>query len=148
MIFVDLDGVLGDFDGWAKSVMAPGQTYLDLFMTEYERCFADLEVIPRGVALLESLNNPVILTALPNHDEFVRWCCNNGLSALEAEWRYGVMSGNKVEWAQRNLGNYPVITVPQRKAKVKFAKGNILIDDYEPNVRDWQAAGGTGILFR
>lgn len=148
MIFVDLDGVLGDFDGWAKSVMAPGQTYLSLFMTEYERCFANLRVIPRGANLLRALDNPVILTALPNHDEFVWWCRSNGLPASEAERRYGVLSGNKVEWVHRNLGDYPVITVPQRKDKVKFAKGNILIDDYELNVRDWQQAGGIGILFR
>ena len=70
MIFVDLDGVLGDFDGWARSVMAPGQTHLDLFMTEYERCFADLEVIPKGANLLRALNvapgkHKVVLTFHP-----------------------------------------------------------------------------------
>lgn len=36
-----------------------------------------------------------------------------------------------------------------REEKTKFCSGKncILIDDYEKNIREWEAAGGSGILF-
>ncbi len=38
--------------------------------------------------------------------------------------------------------------VVERKNKQQFAKGNVLIDDYDKNIKEWTEAGGTGIFHK
>ena len=51
-------------------------------------------------------------------------------------------------WCQKNLKIDPSkIHIVQRKEKQNFAsKDVILIDDHKKNIREWEAAGGTGVL--
>lgn len=147
MVYIDLDGVLADFQGWAKQFV-PGVDYMDVFLYRYEDCFRDLEPIKRGITLLRAIKDPIILTAMPNYADFLDYAAMKGVAAPEATHRYNVMMSNKLTWVNSHIGAVPVIIVPTRKAKAQFAKGNILIDDYKPNIKDWREAGGIGLLFK
>ena len=58
----------------------------------------------------------------------------------------------KMKWVKKNTGfkraNIHLVLRSQKKsyAKTKEEKPNILIDDYDKNIKEWEAAGGIGIL--
>jgi 5'(3')-deoxyribonucleotidase len=69
------------------------------------------------------------------------------LSAVEQSSR------EKAEWLQHHLRKNPPRAVLFDHEKFKFAKQadgtpNILIDDYDTNIKLWEANGGIGILYR
>ena len=57
----------------------------------------------------------------------------------------------KMKWLKKNTkfkrGNVHLVLRSQKKsyAKTKEEKPNVLIDDYDKNIREWEAAGGIGI---
>jgi 5'(3')-deoxyribonucleotidase len=56
----------------------------------------------------------------------------------------------KIEWVRKHLGAVEHIYLVPREDKRKFAvtndeKPNLLIDDYEKNIKEWVSAGGIGI---
>lgn len=58
----------------------------------------------------------------------------------------------KADWLQRHLRKHPPRAVLFDHEKFKFAKQadgtpNILIDDYDTNIKLWEANGGIGILY-
>ena len=53
---------------------------------------------------------------------------------------------DKRDWCKKYLPKIPV-NITYRREKKNYAKGNILIDDYQSNVDAWEEAGGIGILF-
>lgn len=62
-------------------------------------------------------------------------------------------SEEKAEWVQRYLRKYPVQSMVFDHQKEKYARQldgtpNILIDDWETNIRLWEANGGIGILYK
>ncbi len=56
---------------------------------------------------------------------------------------------DKRRWVKRLLAPEVIINIVLRKEKPYYCTGPdcILIDDYEKNIREWEAIGGTGILF-
>ncbi|MBQ3863905.1 MAG: hypothetical protein II790_07700, partial [Schwartzia sp.] len=56
---------------------------------------------------------------------------------------------DKSEWVRRNLGEHIKVNIVYREEKKNYVTGRdcILIDDYEKNIKEWEKAGGTGILF-
>ena len=58
----------------------------------------------------------------------------------------------KMKWLKKNAGfkraNVHLVLRSQKKsyAKTKEEKPNVLIDDYAKNIKEWEAAGGIGIL--
>jgi 5'(3')-deoxyribonucleotidase len=58
-------------------------------------------------------------------------------------------SEDKKIWMKRKFGLEIVVNTVRRAEKKQFCTGRdcYLIDDYEENIREWEAAGGTGILF-
>ena len=57
----------------------------------------------------------------------------------------------KMKWLKKNAnfkrGNIHLVLRSQKKSYATTdEKPNILIDDYDKNIREWQAAGGIGIL--
>jgi len=57
----------------------------------------------------------------------------------------------KMKWLKKNTnfkrGNVHLVIRAQKKsyAKTKEEKPNVLIDDYDKNIKEWDAAGGIGI---
>lgn len=132
-LFVDLDGVLADFDrrvveltGRAPDAIQPKR--LLWVAISPPRCpdfYASLDMMPDAKELWEyvSPHRPTILTGLP-------------LGSWAAP--------QKVSWCASRLGaGVPVITCMARDKHTHCGVGDILVDDREETARGpWEAAGG------
>ena len=75
--------------------------------------------------------DPHILSACPS-------VCNKDKAVIKG----------KTLWCEKNLGiPKSQVNIVQRREKQNFAgKDVILIDDHKKNIREWESAGGTGVL--
>ena len=148
-IYLDMDGVLCDFKKGVFDV--DGKTDVnDLFKQDKEKpgllwkhidkvgsfkFFSSLKWLDEGKKLwkyLKDKNDVEILSSLGDENK------------EKKETHAG-----KQRWLK-----FKNITIPQNfsqraSAKKKWVKGkqSILIDDYDRNIKEWEEAGGTGILF-
>jgi hypothetical protein len=138
-LYLDLDGVLANFDKAAGALMGTDNIYKYEFiwgankfwekLNVDEEFFASLEVMPDAWDLLGAVGHlaPTILTALPRDNP-------------------ELIDKQKREWVSDNLGGYEVITC-QTKDKPNYCEpGDILIDDRAINRDAWVAKGGTYII--
>lgn len=146
-IYCDLDGVLVDFEGGLMSIIGV-PSYVQAMAKLGERKFweaikaagsnwwKDLEWTNDGKILWDFIKdkNPMILTAAAT-------------SMVGDSGKIG-----KQEWCKNHLGlsgDDKVLIADKGSDKAEFASPQgILIDDLEPNIRAWRAAGGIGILHR
>lgn len=56
---------------------------------------------------------------------------------------------DKTSWVRRKLSQDIPVNIVLREEKKNFVTGPgcVLIDDLEKNIREWEACGGTGILY-
>ena len=55
----------------------------------------------------------------------------------------------KAMWVKRELGGNTKLILKRAREKREYAnEDSILIDDLQKNITEWNAAGGTGILFK
>jgi hypothetical protein len=140
-IYVDLDGVIFDFDKAAEKILGTDNIYKYEFVWGPDKFwekiwtrpnfFGELELMADARHLWAKIEHlkPVILTALPRE---------NG-ERVDTQKRAGVRKHLNVEGDR-------VITC-QTKDKPKFCKpGDILIDDRAVNRDAWIKAGGTYII--
>lgn len=139
-LFVDMDGVLADFDAGyerhlgvkldRRAYVVDGVDRVNWKAVGLTRGFflgippmPDMHQLWDGVAHL----SPTILTSVP-------------YSVPEA-------AANKIAWVNMHLGDVPVICVSGSSRKEEHCRpGDILIDDY-PKYRDrWEKAGGVFIV--
>ena len=139
-IYCDMDGVLVDLLGSIKKHL--GMTKLnqgildDFFDSETGQStefWADAKWESGGKKLWKYIkqHDPHILSACPS-------ACNKDQKVIRG----------KILWCQKNLKiDSNKIHIVQRKEKQNFAKKDVvLVDDYKKNIRQWEAAGGTGVL--
>jgi hypothetical protein len=139
-LYLDLDGVLADFDKAAGAQLGTDNIYKYEFIWGQskfwqkinisEEFFADLEPMPDAWDLLGAVRhlNPIILTALPH----------TNAEAVDRQKR---------EWVGDNLGYGLEVITCQTKDKPNYCKpGDILIDDRAINRDAWIKAGGTYII--
>lgn len=147
-IYFDMDGVLADFDRGitelgkiAKVNQSEATLATDDVLWNAVRCvdnfYNKLEPIAGAVEMFKKIyslygDKCEILSAVPKPHR-------NIPSARE----------DKIKWVRRLLSDQVVINLVYRAEKQNFVKGKgcILIDDYQINIDEWTAAGGTGILF-
>ena len=147
-IYFDMDGVLADFDrgitelGKIAKVNQSDATSatddalwdavrsVDNFYDKLEPVFGSVEMFKKLYSIYG--DKCEILSAVPKPHR-------NIPSARE----------DKINWVRRLLSDQVVINLVYRAEKQNFVKGKgfILIDDYQINIDEWAAAGGTGILF-
>ena len=138
-IYCDLDEVLVDFIGAADA--AVGGSFAK----------ADKEI--RWNAINQTKGFWVNIGWKPNakrlHDFIIRYN-PHVLSAFTG--RDPTSKVGKMKWVKKNKGfkraNVHLVLRSQKKsyAKTKEEKPNVLIDDYAKNIKEWEAAGGIGIL--
>lgn len=137
-VFVDLDGVLADFDAGALAVlgMAPkdyqqvhGAAVMWKKLASTPDFYTNLPVIDGALAMLDVIweESPLtqILTGLP----LGKWA-----------------EPQKREWCERHVGSHvPVICCMSRDKWQYCTPGDVLIDDREEARVDWEGAGGVFI---
>lgn len=143
--YVDLDGVLADFNGAAERVLGRKIGPLSKLNNADWRAIRATEDFWTAMPFFRSgrklwshirKQRPFILSALP---------------VSSPEWA----QEGKLLWIGRNLPEVSKdrIILVERKDKKKFAmnagrRPNLLIDDNSKNIREWEAAGGMGILHK
>jgi len=158
-LYVDMDGVLVDFQKGAEEyfkVSVPGQgssrQQIDFtalwegpkgwrqLMKDWPTFWMDLDPLedfPQLWAIVKRYH-PAILTATPSG-----WTSS--------------ATGKRI-WCQRHLPNwghhryeeFHAVSRPQKRQFAVQSDGtpNLLIDDYDKNIREWESDGGVGILYR
>jgi hypothetical protein len=143
MIYVDMDGVVADFDGMIRNFYGKGMEEMDdAQMSEFwdSRCavwkaFARLQPIPEGLKLVEWLRS---------HDMEMCFLTSTGGGIFHHE-----IMAQKVDWLHNNIrGSIPVAFCTGTASKATFAGPNhYLIDDRKKVVDAFVERGGWGSLF-
>jgi TATA-binding protein-associated factor Taf7 len=140
-IYLDMDGVIADFDKRYKELfkMAPKEAesnkLFDKFFTQFisDRQFAKLDMTQDGLMLINYLRSLHIPTEI--------------LSSTSSEKRDPEIRKQKMEWLEKHGIPFPVNLVPGKRFKKDFANENsLLIDDTAQNIDQWRKEGGIGIL--
>lgn len=152
-LYCDMDGVLVNFlagankvtkesgfnEGWVDIANKSQDMAWDILSKKGPDFWIDLEWETQGRALWNSIQkyNPVILSAYP-------------YSIEDPIIKTDAVLGKK-EWIKRNIGDYFADTavICSIYEKSIFAdKNSILIDDFKWLIKEWENAGGIGILHK
>lgn len=145
-LYLDMDGVLADFDTYARQVLGHptnGNTRWSdeewKKLGENPRLYRDLDKTAEADDLVAFCRNWTdrrgwdlkVLTAVPKGNDM--------------PWAFY----DKVVWMQRRYPNIPVMFGPYSQDKQHHAQpGDILIDDRTSNCEEWRRAGGVAIQHR
>ncbi len=148
-IYFDMDGVLSDFARGVKELLhlepldqehSTSETDEVLFaaMREYPHFYDALEPIPGSIEIFDEVyalykDHCMILSGIPKP--------RRGIDTAAED---------KNTWVKRYLPEGVIVHTVSRAEKKTFVhdRNDILIDDYTKNIREWEEAGGTGILSR
>lgn len=138
-LYLDLDGVMADFDSTFPQVFGlDHRTLADDEMwariNTHPNFFRSLPPMEGALEFFAEIRHlrPIVLTACPKSN-------------------YAHVAEQKREWVREHLGaEFHVLPVWGGASKPLFmhAPGDILIDDYRRNTEAWAAAGGRAILHR
>jgi hypothetical protein len=138
MKFIDMDGVLGDFYGWAMS-KSRGDP-IETAVKYYKEAFIESKVIEDNLYLLSGEYR--LLSSLPSISHILKYTTN----VDEVLYTF---KENKLKFADKlGIDRSNVIILNGVYEKVLYAKGNVLYDDWYRNIERWNEAGGTGILVK
>ena len=141
-IFVDLDGVLVDFDKQAERIGFPR----DMLETKDKQIRGKFW---QTIGWMAKNGKPFWGNMDPMPDAMQLWSYLKKYNPeiLSATGDIGNPTEEKHEWVKRHLGNPKVNLVRKSADKAEFAAPNhILIDDRNKALGPWTAAGGVGIL--
>lgn len=145
IVYVDMDGVLADFFGEVAREHD----------VEYWR-----EIHRKDLGIDQIAKQPEFfagLPVLPNAGQLIKGVLGlaNKYSILSSPLMSNVeeSSREKMQWLQRHLKNHQPRAVIFDHEKYKYAQQpdetpNILIDDWDTNIKLWEANGGIGILYK
>ena len=134
-LFLDLDGVLADFDAGARKIlgMSPADFEARHNKREFWRrlartrdFYATLPLMPDAMLLFEAVKHlePTILTGLP----LGNWA-----------------APQKVKWAAEHFPGTKIITTMARDKFRHMTGMDVLVDDRADHRDKWESAGGTFI---
>lgn len=145
-IFLDLDEVMADFRAGAMAVHGldragmdarfgagywTGEAFWEPIAAAGEAFWCDLSPFPWALELIhfaESLTKDWYILTSPSQ-------CPGSLSG-------------KHRWVAKHLGVRPwERLIPFGAKELLAAPGRYLVDDHQPNLDKWEAAGGVGVLF-
>lgn len=137
-LFLDLDGVLADFEAGAERLLTmPAKAYQDRYgqgpfwkkLATAPDFYGSLALLPDAQALMDAVRHldPIILTGLP----IGKWA-----------------EPQKRSWVERHFHGIQVITTLARYKSRFCTPGDVLVDDQERYAEAWEAAGGVFIVHR
>ena len=149
MIYLDMDGVLADFDRGVQELChirpldqdgKPDQEKDDLMwdaIRETDHFYDRLELMPGAKEMFGRIyekhgDQCEILTGIPREER--------GIVTAEQDKR---------NWTKRMLSDTVKVNAVCRKHKQNYCTGpeSVLIDDRQKTIGEWRERGGTGILF-
>lgn len=146
IVYIDMDGVLADFFGEVAKEHDVN------YWREIHRKDLGIDQVAQEPGFFK------MLPILPNAGKFMRGVLhltNDQYSILSSPLLSNVedSSQEKTEWLARHLKNHQPRAIIFDHEKYKYAKQpddtpNILIDDWDTNIRLWEANGGIGILYK
>lgn len=133
MLYVDLDGVLADFDSFYYKTFGyiPNRTDKKVHwgkIKNHKNFYYNLPLMQDAMQLWEYVSryNPTILTGIPySIDEAVQ---------------------NKKDWIKKYFGDVPVICCYSKDKSNYCQPGDIIVDDYDKYRQKWLDKGGIWIL--
>ena len=148
-IYFDMDGVLADFERGVKEICGlepisqnaknnDSQAEVDMWeaIRKVGNFYDCLGFMPGAKEMFDTVYNKYgdkceILTGIPKP-------------------KRGIVSAgdDKKAWVKRLLSKDIMVNIVYREEKPKYCTGKdcVLIDDFEKNIKEWEAIGGTGIL--
>jgi beta-phosphoglucomutase-like phosphatase (HAD superfamily) len=140
-IFLDMDGVIADFDKryielyGEKSAKTATKSESQFQEFINGQNFATLDLYPGALTLLKFLRSlPIPVDMLS--------------SSASPEYHEEISRQKKI-WLDTHQITFHPIFVPGKHLKAQYATPNsILIDDDDQNIKDWNAAGGIGVLHK
>ena len=140
-IYCDMDQVLVNFVGGANKVLAAAG--LKPFPEEEKNVkWEAMKQIPKFWANLEPMSDAMTLWRfIRPHQPYILSTPSKRMQTCKPE---------KIEWVRKHLGSVEKIFLVPREDKQNFATNedgspNLLIDDYEKNIKEWVARGGVGV---
>lgn len=142
IIYVDLDGVLVDFDGGFEKISNGVnkfnyikkngvEKFWQLINSYGEDWWSDLNWTSDGTKLWTSISDKNVKILTSGSTRNTKTMAING----------------KKKWVSNHLGSIETIVVNNSREKQNYARvGDILIDDLLSNINEWNSKGGTGIL--
>jgi 5'(3')-deoxyribonucleotidase len=144
-IYLDMDGVVSDFDGYAEPIVGfrtPGGVRYDqegwALISANQRLYSELPEMPEAHRLVKEVCQLArdkgmdvgFLTAIPRQND-VPWVFHDKINWINARWP-----------------GIPVFFGPYSSDKQVHCKSpnDVLIDDRPSNIEEWRAAGGKAIL--
>ncbi len=134
MIYCDLDGVLADFNGAFKELT--GHDPDDVSKKEL------------WTTVLDTPNYWLNLHLMPDAEKLIRFLNKHPFTILTGIPKLGhsKATSEKRQWVTKYLGaDVPVICCYSADKKHLCQTNDILIDDFERNIQEWQSVGGTAI---
>lgn len=140
-IYCDMDQVLVNFMGGANKVLT-AKGLQPFQQGEKDVKWEALRSVPKFWANLEPMSDAMMLWRyIKPHQPYILSTPSKRMATCKPE---------KLEWIRKHLGNVEHVYLVPREEKQKFAvtsdgTPNLLIDDYEKNIKEWVAKGGIGI---
>ena len=147
-LYLDMDGVLADFNrgvielchmkpvDQGRSTKEETDALWDA-VRKVPHFYYQLKPIPGSVEMVKQLRQTYgdkveILTGIPKPKRRIEHAAED-----------------KIQWTHDILSSDIKVNIVYREEKPKYCTGkeDILIDDYEKNIREWNEIGGTGILY-
>ena len=157
MIYVDMDGVLADFQRRSFEIMGFDYDACDKNLLRYDFWLDRGYTTDEFFELVESYGEEFweTLPAFPWVDDLiaeVEWAVRrmgmDGWAVLTSPTNCPHSHSGKARWLKNKFGRgFRDYCIVPAKHKKRLAAGNILIDDCDPNCEQWEAAGGTPVLF-
>lgn len=147
-IYFDMDGVLADFERGVRELCTlEPVNQSKATNAQTDRLWEAVKKVPHFYLKLEPMKDAVeffneVFNKLGGNCQI--------LTGIPKPRRQIENAGeDKIEWVRKFLPPDVKVNVVFRKEKIKFCTGEncILIDDYDKNIREWEKAGGRGILF-
>jgi 5'-nucleotidase len=146
-IYVDMDGVVADFDGYVKSTFGfENKPNVRFTQDEWEQIIAHNPRIYRTLSVLDNAEQIIqaVKDLASKHDYDIRF-----LTAVPKNNDLGWAFWDKIEWIQEHFPGIPVWFGPHSTDKQHHHQsGDILIDDRLQNIEEWRGVGGQAILHK